>query len=321
MSAYYSNQQPPSPGSPSPPNGSASSMAAAAAAALHWNPFSEFSPYYLPNHNNINSRYQHHLQGYHPHHNHHLSNYSNHPHHHQGTFPTPHGQPLFGTALSSSQHQPSVSPTNFPSDVKPDPNVDDRNQNYVRGSREPFSESNGILSNSSTDAKTSSSTTTPHLASIPYLPQQQQQQQHLLPTHHQVTNNNTTLGHLQSCSETNNPSNVREFGLSEVTSPLQQQQQQQQQQNPLAVHQQLSGSSPNFNCLSPTSLAMTGSDPAAAMAAMTASQGGYYDMYGSGGGGSFGAKGSSFYPWMKNYSGKMEPSEKCLQLSWSFVFF
>jgi hypothetical protein len=51
---------------------------------------------------------------------------------------------------------------------------------------------------------------------------------------------------------------------------------------------------------------MAGADPAAAMVAMTASQGGYYDMYGSGagGGGSFGAKGSSFYPWMKNYSGK-----------------
>ena len=65
------------------------------------------------------------------------------------------------------------------------------------------------------------------------------------------------------------------------------------------------GSSPNFSCISPPTLPMSGTDPAAAMAAMTASQGGYYDMYGGGGGGgSFGAKGSSFYPWMKNYSGK-----------------
>jgi len=318
MSAYYSNQQPPSPGSPSPPNGSASSMAAAAAAAFHWNPFSEFSPYYLQNHNNINSRYPHHLQGYHPHHSHHLNNYSN-QHTHQGPFPTPHGQPLFGAALSSSQ-QPSVSPTSFPSDVKPDPSLDERNHNYVRGSRETFSGTNGVLSNSSTDVKTStntasSATTTPQLASNAYLPQQQQQQQqHLLPTHHQVTNNNTTLGHLLSCSETNNPSNVRDFGLSAEVSPTSLQQQQ-QQQNPLAGHLQHPASSPNFNCLSPSSLAMAGSDQAAAMAAMSASQGGYYDMYGSGGGGgSFGAKGSSFYPWMKNYSGKMEPSEKCFAI-------
>ena len=299
MSAYYSNQ-PPSPGSPSPPAGTGPSMAAAAAAAaFHWTQFPDFSPYYLNNHSNLGQRYQshhhhHHLSSYH-HPNQHFNGYSNHHHHHQAAaYSSPHSQALFGGSL------PITTTPNFPASIKPDPNQDDRNENFIRDETvvtetENFPTGSPPASNITTAATTTGTTAA---TSNTYLPHHQQQQ----PAQQQQTNNNTINGSnntslnnlLPSCGDNN--TNI----LSNAQ--LQPQQHHQTLVGGVVPHP---GSSPNFSCISPPTLPMSGTDPAAAMAAMTASQGGYYDMYGGGGGGgSFGAKGSSFYPWMKNYSGK-----------------
>ena len=300
MSAYYSNQQLHSPSSPSPPahsaNSASSMAAAAAAAAFHWNPFSEFgvSPYYFPNHQNINSRYQHPLQGYH-HHNHQNNHHYPNTHHHQGSFTTAHhAQQLFGSSTAAIQQpptattaSPSTSPTAFAPTIKSD--LEDRNQNFVRSERVNYE--SGTLSNQSTPTVPAP---TPH--TVPGLYMQQQQHIHAQQQQQLSSNNNSMNQHMSSCTSENNNTTSRDFDPSELTPP------QAQHNHPLGV--QHPGSSPNFGCISPTSLAMSGNDPATAMAAMNAGQGGYYDMYGAGG--SFGAKGSSFYPWMKNYAGKME---------------
>jgi len=317
MSAYYSNQ-PPSPGSPSPPAGTGPSMAAAAAAAaFHWTQFPEFSPYYLNNHSNLGQRYpshhhHHHLPAYH-HPNQHFNGYSNHHHHHQGSsYSTPHGhQPLFGGSL------PGSTLPNFPASIKPDPNQDDRNENFIRdetisNDAETFPSgsppaSSATVTTTGTAAATSNSYPPHHQLQQP-IAQQQQQSNNNISSSGSGNNNNTSLNNLlPSCVD--NSANILQNGS------LQPQQHHQALVGGVVPHP---GSSPNFNCLSPPSLPMAGTDPAAAMAAMTASQGGYYDMYGAGGGGgSFGAKGSSFYPWMKNYSGKTR--EVFSQLSRSFV--
>ena len=301
MSAYYGNQQPSSPSSPSPPahpaNSASSMAAAAAAAAFHWNAFSEFSPYYFPNHQNINARYQHQLQGYH-HHNHHNNHHYANPHQHQGSFTTAHhAQQLFGSAAAAIQQQPTAttaspapSPTAFAATIKTD--LEDRNQNFVRSERENYE--SGTLSNQSTPtlpAPTPQTVPGLYMQQQQHLHAQQQQQQQQL-----SSNNNSMNHHMSSCTSENNNTTSRDFDPSELTPP------QTQHNHTLGV--QHPGSSPNFGCISPASLGMSGNDPASAMAAMNAGQGGYYDMYGAGG--SFGAKGSSFYPWMKNYAGKTE---------------
>lgn len=250
------------------------------------------------NHNNFGQRYQNnhqHLTGYH-HPSAHFSNYSNHQHH--GSYSTPQPHPLFGSPPSVSAAPPT---STFPSILKSDPSQDERNENFVP--------EDSVQADPETFQNISPPVSTPAIASPPahpassttpnaYLPHHQ-----LVGHHHQhqsASNNNNNhhtspLSHHVPCSESSVLSSVAQ-------SQHTQQQQQQQQHNPVLIPHP--GSSPNFNCLSPASLPMPGADPAAAMVAMTASQGGYYDMYGTGGGGSFGTKGSSFYPWMKNYSGK-----------------
>jgi hypothetical protein len=264
--------------------------AAAAAAAFHWSQFPDFSPYYLSGHNNMASRYPNHpahashLPGYHPH-NHH---YANAHQYHQSPHPSPQPQALFG---GSAAHPASVSASPaFPAPIKPDPSLDERNRNYDRD--ESFS--GASPTSAMTSAATPSSTTAPTNSFPSHHPQQhlhhhQQQQQQLA---HSVNNNNINNNNNNNPHSAHNPL----LSCSDNTNIL---------SNVLPQPQSLGvahpGGSPINSGISPT---LAANDSAAAMAAMAASPAGYYDMYGAAGGGSFGAKGSSFYPWMKNYGGK-----------------